>query len=322
MDELSILTFNSYQTYCYGLSRIGGRIFIVHKIPGKEIKRWDINIRPCPDNIIPVSMPQALEMYEKGRIDLAVCHNISDLMEVSDWQIKKILCIHETVRGRIMTERSGIGHRDWNKMVRAYLQNIKDVHLVFVSEKKAKDWDLNGTIIELGVDPCDYYGYSGRTPNALTVSNGFKLRGKILGFNIHRQILESRPYELVGLDPAIPTSRPAANWGDLKEKYRQNRVYVYTALEEYEDGYNTAMLEAMATGMPVVSYLNNSSPITNGINGFISDDIQYLRECLDGLLNDQNKAIQLGKAARRTVIEKFGIDQHVRKWRNLLNNII
>ena len=92
-------------------------------------------------------------MYGKGRIDLVVCHNISDLIEVSEWQVNKILCLHETVRGRIVTERSKIGHRDWNRMVRAYLQSVKDVHIVFVSEKKGKRLGPGGGHYRVGCGP-------------------------------------------------------------------------------------------------------------------------------------------------------------------------
>ena len=322
MEDLNILTFNSHQAYCYGFSSIGARIFVVHEIPGKDIRKWDVNIRPCPDNITLISMPRAVKMYEKGLIDLVVCHNISDLMEVSEWQIKKMLCVHETVRGRIVTERSRIGRRDWSMMVKAYLNRIKDVHTVFVSKKKARDWGLDGSIIELGVDPHDYCGYSGAIPSALTVSNGLKMRGRILGYDIHQGILDGRPCEIVGHDPGLPGSKRAANWVELKEKYRQNRVYLFTALEEYEDGYNTAMLEAMATGMPVISYTNDTSPVIDGVNGYISNDVGYLMGRLDRLLKDRDEAVRLGREARRTAVERFGIDRHVRKWRRLIKSFM
>ena len=36
-----------------------------------------------------------------------------------------------------------------------------------------------------------------------------------------------------------------------------------------------SLLEAMATGMPVISTSNKTSPIINEVNGFISNDIKY-----------------------------------------------
>lgn len=322
VTNLSILTFNSHQAFNYHFAKIGAKIFVVHEIPGKNINRWDNNAHPCPQNVTLISRDEAENLYRKNELHLAICHNMSDLMEIKDWRLKKVLHFHETVRGRILTEKSSIRHSEWEQMVKSYLRTIGDVHLAFVSTKKSTDWNLEGTIIELAVDPYDYYGYTGNVPVALTVSNRFKMRGKILGYDIHRAVLGGFPCEIMGYNPEISNSKPAKDWDELKEKYRQNRVYLFTALEEYEDGYNTAMLEAMATGMPVISYKNDTSPIIDGVNGYISDDISYLHQRLKYLLENKERAISLGKAARRTAIEKFGIEQYVEKWKKLIDNIL
>ena len=319
---INILTFNSHQPYNYNFAKIGARIFVVHKIPGKNIKHWDTNIRPCPQNVVLISLDEGEALYRRKQIDLAVCHNISDVMEIRDWRIKKVLCVHETVRGRIVTEQSRIDRREWNQMVKSYLRTAKDVHLVFVSEKKAKDWDLEGYIIEPGVDSDDYYGHKGKIPEALTVSNQFKVRGEILGYVVHGAILSQHPCEIVGYNPGLPDSKPAKNWDELKRKYQQYRVYLFTAQEEYEDGYNLAMLEAMVTGMPIISYKNDTSPVKDGVQGYISDDIYYLRERMEYLLENREAAIELGRAARKTAVEKFGISQYIEEWKKLISDII
>ena len=51
--------------------------------------------------------------------------------------------------------------------------------------------------------------------------------------------------------------------------YCLQRVYLNTLVEDYEDGYNLALLEAMSAGMPVISIANKTSPIENGVNGYI-----------------------------------------------------
>ena len=59
------------------------------------------------------------------------------------------------------------------------------------------------------------------------------------------------------------------------------------------------MLEAMATGMPVVTLPNPTSPIEDGVNGFVSDDPARLRDGVMELLEDGRKAALLGTAAGR-----------------------
>jgi len=320
--NLNILTFNSHQTFVYNFAKIGARIYVIHEIHGKKINKWNTNVRPCPENVTLISLGEAKRLYRRKKIDLAVCHNISDIMEIKDLRAKKILCVHGTVKGRIATERSGIKEGEWNRTVRSYLSTIRDLHMVHVSKKKANGRELDGRIIPLGVDPDEYYGYRGSMPKALTVANRFIMRRNILGYDIHRAIIRLLPGEIVGENPGLPDSKPAKTWDELREKYRAHRLYLFTALGEYEDGYNTAMLEAMATGMPVISYLNDSSPIIDGINGYISDDISYLRKRVCHLLENREAAVQLGKAARQTAVQRFGIRQFVEKWRQLIAEIV
>jgi glycosyltransferase involved in cell wall biosynthesis len=322
MMDLDILTFNSHQTFVYNFAKIGARIYVIHKIPGKAIQRWDEAVRPQPPNVTLISLAKARELCRRGRLDLAVCHNISDLMAIRDIEIKKILCLHGTVKGRIVTEGAKISEKDWNDMVKSYIKAVKNLHIVFVSKKKSKGRDLDGTIIELGVDPEEYHGYTGNLSKVLTVVNQFIMRRKILGYHLHRAVTRSVGCDIVGNNPGLPGSEPAKNWEHLKEIYRRHRLYLFTALGIYEDGYNTAMLEAMATGMPVVSYTNDSSPIIDGVNGFISDNISCLRERVRFLLDDRDLAAQMGKAARRTVVEQFGIQRFVDKWKRLIIGFI
>ena len=51
--------------------------------------------------------------------------------------------------------------------------------------------------------------------------------------------------------------------------------------DEYEDGYNLAMLEAMASGMPVVALANRSSPITDGVDGFFALNAEAGADTID-----------------------------------------
>ena len=58
------------------------------------------------------------------------------------------------------------------------------------------------------------------------------------------------PFTLVGLNPSIAGARLSRDWDDLRETFRAHRVYMHTTRAPFEDGYNLAMLEAMATGVP------------------------------------------------------------------------
>jgi tetratricopeptide (TPR) repeat protein len=74
------------------------------------------------------------------------------------------------------------------------------------------------------------------------------------------------------------------------------------------------MLEAMATGMPVVSLRNPTCPIENEVNGFVSEKPEILREHLLKLLNDRDLARRLGARARETVDAHFPLAPFIDAW--------
>jgi len=74
------------------------------------------------------------------------------------------------------------------------------------------------------------------------------------------------------------------------------------------------MLEAMATGMPVVSLANPVSPLTDGENGFVSGDVLILRQRVHQLLDDRDLAASMGAEGKRTAERFFPYSHFLEKW--------
>jgi len=143
-----------------------------------------------------------------------------------------------------------------------------------------------------------------------------------MGFTTSESILSGLPSVTLGLNPNILGSRKSSGFDDLLDHYRSLRVYLHTTSNDYEDGYNLSLLEAMAVGMPIISISNKTSPITNGINGYISNNIQYLRNCAVSLLEDRYLANSLGQKARETVQEKFSQVKFLQLWAQSIEGAI
>jgi glycosyltransferase involved in cell wall biosynthesis len=79
------------------------------------------------------------------------------------------------------------------------------------------------------------------------------------------------------------------------------------------------MLEAMSCGLPVVSTNNCMIPevIEHGVNGFMSNNPKELRGYCELLLNDEKLAIEMGLAARKTIVDKFNLNRFVNEWNNV-----
>ncbi|MFO7598286.1 MAG: glycosyltransferase [Candidatus Desulfacyla sp.] len=252
-----------------------------------------------------------MERLKKNYYDLIIGHNVGDLVFTKDFPLPKILVFHT----RLSTEAQASGKPG---IVPAYRQEVRALvsgaYCIFVAQTKRYDWGLPGEVIMPGIDTSLYGGYTGEIPRALRVGNLIKLRDLTSGYSIQEAILRDFPSIAIGDNPDIPGARSSKDWDDLKQAYRENRLYLNTNIPKWEDGYNLAMLEAMATGMPVVSLTNPVSPLTDGYDGFVALDVPVLRQRVKQLLADPNLAKKIGAQGKRTVEKYFPIEPFLEKW--------
>lgn len=318
--KLGILTFNWHEPYLCLLSELGYEFVVVEPemSPGR-FRHWDRNMRPIPENVKIVSLEKALADLDNGSFDLAIAHNVKDLIWLKNYSLPKIAVFHN----RLKTEL-GLGNNVIDRD--EYLQKIgfllKDANKVFISESKRDDWGLDGSVILPGINMAEHGGYEGSHAAIFRVGNLFKERDVMLGYSASQEIIKDFPCITLGLNPSIPESRLSRGFDDLKNHYRLCRLYLNTTVDEYEDGYNLSMLEAMATGMPIISTDNKTSPIVDGINGFISKDIPCLRERVAYLLKNPEAAAALGKKARDTVQQKFPMTAFLKNWNKAIQESI
>jgi tetratricopeptide (TPR) repeat protein/glycosyltransferase involved in cell wall biosynthesis len=310
--HLKILSYNWHEPYLCLLSKIGHTFLIVEpKLSEGKYRRWDKNMRPIPDNVILLSEKEAISQLDEGAIDLLIAHNIKDIVNVHAYSLPKILVFHNKLTTEIKLGNNNVNREDYLKKIKPLVKNVKKI---FISESKRLDWGLDGDVILPGIDVNDYGGYIGDNPSILRVGNMIKERDIMMGFTVSESILLDLPSKTLGMNPTIIKSRLSSGFDDLLDHYRSLRVYLHTTSNCYEDGYNLSLLEAMAVGMPVLSILNNTSPIRNEDNGYISDDIQYLRSCAVKLLGDQKLAYSLGQKARETVRDEFSQTKFLQLW--------
>ncbi len=254
----------------------------------------------------------------------AVVHRLGDLGVIRDWCVPKIMVFHNLFKSEAHFSNQDIDKEGYLESVRALIDSCYDeVELVFISELKKSDWDLRrgGTVILPGIDTSEFGPHRGDQPTILRVGNELVERSVMTGYNVQCRIATGFPSTILGKNPTIPFSRPAKDFDELKAAYRSHRLYLNTTVDGWEDGYNLSMLEAMATGMTVVSTQNATSPIVDGENGFISDDVEYLRDRIGELLADQELACRMGEKARQTVESQFSTDRFARNWHDVIDKV-
>lgn len=321
IPAMRLLTFNSHQPYLYALATalpwsLG---VVIPRISSGAAKPWDPGIRPLPDNVTVFdSFDDAMRASEW---DLVLSHNIHDLLETKEVGLPRIFLVHGTITGRILQDGSDLDPREYAAQVDTLLRALA-CRTVYISELKKSDWGIPGTVIETAFDAGPYGGYTGEVRGVLQVSNHLKERGAILGWRAHDAVCRGLDSLVLGRNPKLPGARPARDWDDLKSQYRRYRVYLHTAVHPYEDGFNLALMEAMATGMPIATMAHPTSPITDGVEGVVADDAVTLKKKVSALLGDPDMAATMGRAARRRVRERFPLVRFQEGWQQLAAEVL
>jgi hypothetical protein len=305
-----LLTFNCHEAYIHLLGKLGLELDVVDGLPGRYCSRWDARMRPVPACVRLISLETALGQQ---RYDAAIAHNLSDLLLLRDLDLPKILVLHVSLEAR-RTEEKGAPPLDaMREQLATYLRAISGT-AVAVSRMKAASWGQDCLIIRPGIDPVEYQSFDGQEAVALRVANQVLARPLRFAWDAHTRIARGHALRLVGHNPGVAGSEAAASWQALRACYQSHRAYVHTAGAGLDDGYNLAVIEAMMTGMPIVSLAGSESPVVDTVNGYVSDDPEVLNARLGELLRDVARARELGCRARETALREFSLPAFVAGW--------
>lgn len=111
---------------------------------------------------------------------------------------------------------------------------------------------------------------------------------------------------------------------EIERFYRAADVFVLPSVRE---GLPNALLEAMASGLPcIATRLEGVTDvlIADGENGLLvpRDDAAALEAGLASLVGDPGFAASLGRAARRTIEKRYGLDRVARQYLNAYSRLL
>ncbi len=101
---------------------------------------------------------------------------------------------------------------------------------------------------------------------------------------------------------------------DIHKYYASSDIFVFPTMYE---PFGNVHLEALASGLPVITtkYSGAAEIIKDGVNGFVvqkPEDFESIAEKIEGVFNDREKLVSMGKNARR-LAEEFTYKRHIDK---------
>ena len=310
-EPLNILTFVTHERYEPNLCKTNHNFYA---ITGNGIRNWNTQYAPIPenyhildgrleDNLIPVHLD----------IDVVLCQNVMAHYPLAH----QFAQIH---RLPLVNLWHLLPPTDWTQDEFNYFTSLDADVDVFISEYNKEVWNKpNGSVIYHGMDT-DFWKPSQveRKQHALSVVNDWINRDWCCGFSIWNRVTQNLPTHVIGDTPGL--SEPSESLESLRDSYCEAQVFVNTSTHS---PIPCSLLEAMSCGCAVVSTATCLIPeiIENGVNGFLSNDEDELRQYTVDLLNDPELAAKMGEEARRTIEKVFNMDRFVSEWNSVLRGV-
>lgn len=271
--------------------------------------------------------------YSKDNIhpELIEPHDIIFVSHITDW----VKSNWDKMKHKKVVWRSiGQSAANIEADVREYAAKGMKVVRYSPMERNIPNYAGENTIIRFYKDPKEFKDWNGNDNRVITFGQSIRKRGEHCHYDSFDQITTGLNRAVFGPDNDNigEINMGQLSYEELKETLRNSRVYFYLGTQPAS--YTLGLIEAMMTGIPVVSigpqlgnsiYQSNTFEvhqiIENGKSGFWSDDPFELRRSLDKLLNDHEFAKSIGEAGRKRAIELFGMDTIKNQWKRFLESL-
>ena len=300
-DKYNILTFDTHERYQQQLCKTGHDFYSFRY---ENCKHWDESYAKIPDNyyLMPdnsitasIGFDFILSQSKFGQFQAS--QHINQRFKLPVISLEHTLPISNWPDNQLQTFRSMSG----------------DIN-VFISDYSKDKWDIDNKakVIHHSVDSEMFKPVDGeKKPHVLSVVNDFINRDYCCNYQGWKRITDGLNVKLLGKTEGL--SEPAGSIEELSQAYAEAQVFLNTSTVS---PVPTCLLEAMSCGCACVSTATCMIPdiIDHGVNGFISNDEDELRGCIETLLKDEDLRSKLGAAARQTILDDFSEEKFINSW--------
>ena len=310
-DTLNILTGDCHPSYQSNQAMTGDSYF---SLPHKTFTAWNTQYRPIPNNYQQLKDSYPLDVD----FDIVLSHH-----KFSMFQLMEPLARKNNIP--FISLEHTLPMTGWHpSYLKQWTDNRGDLN-VFISDYSVEKWgydrsDPTVRVIKHGINTDLFCPANVEKKNRiLCVVNDWKVRNAECNFDGFLRTASDLPCLILGNTPGV--SKPADSVESLISEYQSSRIFYNTSLIS---PVPMSVMEAMACGCAIVTTGTCMLPeiIQNGVNGFISNDEKELRGYLEMLLSDEKLATELGNNARKTILERYSLQQFVDSWNKIFRELL
>ena len=308
---LNILCASTHERYQKNLANTGHNFYAVKL--NEHCKLWDSKYGSMPSNY--VELPNG-KIPSYLSFDLVLIQHIfgqyQAFMPIAQQMHIPTCRIEHTTR------------MPWwdRKMMHNLNQMRCDINVFITDDSIQKwEWEDRGTTVVLkhGVDTELFRPHNlPRKNTILTVANDYPGRDAVLNFTQFKNVTKDLPISPVGDSPGF--SKSASSVEELIKIYNTSRIFLNTA---HLSPIPSSLLESASMENAIVSCntCGISEFLTNGVDAFLVNSDEEMRDRLQLLLADEDLSTEMGKKARETIIKKCSMERFVNEWNTVFKAI-
>ena len=280
-------------TYLFSANTYGRIAAILAKIPVIIASERNAGEMGKDKNRYMIYIDKILSLFSDGIICNSL-HCSNNLITKYSFDVKKVFIVHNGINGNdyLGESRCSSSTKSLPKVIGTIGGlNQKKNHKLFLSIAKA----------------------------VLDMSENKNIKFLVIGDGPLKKELETHSKHLGIGDNVIFTGERT----DIPELLHSMDIFVMTS--SYE-GLSNTIMEAMSAGLPVIATNvgGNSELIVNGESGFLcaSNNAIVFSEKVLSLINNEDKARQMGEHGKRRIEEEFGVERMVSETETIYNNIV
>lgn len=227
--------------------------------------------------------------------------------------------------GRIVWRTVGQSTEGNERAAHPYRADGLEIIRYSPNEKNIPGFAGGDALIRFYKDAVEWGGWTGEHEVIINITQHLAQRDPWTNYGFWQQVTQGLHAQALG-----PGSEAIGGLGEMpydvmKRALRTARCYLYTGTQPAS--YTLGLLEALMTGIPVVSIgpshmrvFPYGPKLFEGLDlaGLGSDEPQQCADLLSGLLNDHDEAMRISQHQRHRAMLTFGMDVVGQAWKEYL----